>query len=422
MEQLTPNEKAILNTIRKLNNEDTKFNKNDIASTLGIQWNTVSNIFSSLIDKQMLCEDGLALKSDYEYYVGISLGSSRIKIVFLDFSFNICSFRSDALYLDYYKNFKIKYKDIIDMENNNSNIDNSLTTMSLCLNANAKQYSNGYNAIAFILNDLCEMIVNMKKSGLNIGSIGFAFPGVIDSKNKKIISSYLFGNASDIGLKDLISDSIFSKFNDCFTKDEDYIFEQNSISATIAEKEIGCIHKENTAIIYGGFGYGLGLVINNKLYPTGGQLGHMSVIPYNTETIQNQPVCRCGQINCLENRINTDVFEKVQGEENLLKSKSVNELKNMLKDNLEKKLIFSEYLSQAIYNIAQILGIKNIVLTGKLSKLYECISTELKNALLDKNITSQIIKISALGEFAAAYGIAIQSYYTKYNIPLEWKY
>jgi len=116
------------------------------------------------------------------------------------------------------------------------------------------------------------------------------------------------------------------------------------------------------------------------------------------------------------------VFDKVVGKEYVLKGKKTEELLEILKKSPIKKMVFSDYLSQAIYNISQIMGIKNIILTGKLSKLYDCIDKELKNSLIAKNITSQVICKSELGEFSAEIGVAINAYYEKYNIPLEWKY
>ncbi len=424
MSQLNTHEKNILNIIRKFQKSQNgkKFNKNDIASALGIQWTTVSNTLTSLSERQMVelsvNTNDITLNDKYEFYAGISIGSSRIKVVLLDFCFNYVNrgYINEQQFKPY-KKFMDDHMDIIE---------DSSDEVRFCLNLNIAKDNLSRNSATFILNDLCEMFLDMKSSGLNIGAIGFTFPGIIDSKNNIILSSYVFGNTNNIGLCDLIDEDTFKKFNSLFTNDNDenestYVFDQNSNAAAIAEKEIGCLNNKNAAVIYGSYGYGISLILDNKLHSKGGQLGHMIVIP-NHKKVDETPPCRCGQINCLENRINNDVFDQKPGKEGELKTRNVNELCSILEQSDDKREILSDYLAQAIYNIVQLTGVEDIVFTGKLSYIYPYISRELKSALLSKNITSGFLKNSEFGEYSGAVGIAIEAYYKKFNIPLEWRY
>jgi len=423
MPQLNTHEKNVLNTIRKFRKNDAtkKFNKNDIASALGIQWTTVSNALASLLDRNMveMSQDtnDIALNSKYEFYAGISIGSSRIKVVLLDFCFRYVS-RKDINFQQFkhYENFITYHKDIVE---------DSPEEIKFCLNLNKEKDSLSKSSHTFILNDICEMFLDMKESGLNIGAIGFTFPGIIDSDRNLILSSYVFGSTNNIGLFDLIDETTFKRFKSLFVNENDeeentYVFDQNSNAAAIAEKEIGCVNNKNAAVIYGSYGYGISLILGNKLHSKGGQLGHMIVIP-NDNSLEEDPICRCGQINCLENRINNDVFEQKVGRESDLKTRNVDEICSMLENSAEKREVLSYYLSQAIYNIVQLTGVEDIVFTGRLSNIYECISRELKFALLSKNITSGFLKKSEFGEYSGAVGIAIEAYYKKFNIPLEWR-
>ncbi len=378
-----------------------------------------------------------------EYYIGISAGSSRIKLVCINLEF-------DTIDLNYkikncIQNKLDKYKDVIDIhddcyENQDNvlqnisweNIWKKITKFELCFNIN----KNRNMTIFEILTDICDFINELKiRQIINIGSVGFSFPDIIDYDTKKIKQTHLLNNMTDLGLQDLLDENVYEQFIGLFKNNdnnlENYVFDTNSNAACVAEKEIGNIGralqgKSNLLVIYGGYGYGIGLVLNNKLFSgtkRGGRLGHIQVIPYTKSNNTVHTKCRCGQENCLENRINLDVFERNSSSisEEEFKAKTITELCKSLENDYNKNAL-ADYLAQACYTLSQLFGTENIVLTGKLSKFYPIIKNELNNILVTKySIMPQIIKASTLGEFSAAKGIAIESYYYKYKMPLEWK-
>lgn len=446
------NEKNVINCIRWLtrsqkNNPNYIFTKNDIATILDIQWATVTNIIKNFKDSALKVssdEKKIQLNDKAEYYIGVSSGSSRVKLVCLDFNFEplVLNKEIKEVIRDYLKNY-IGFIDNSEEINSNLNSDpiidklDEIKNFELCFNINSPKDMSV--SIFNILNDICQLVVTLKKH-LNIGSVGFAFPGVIDYDAKQIKSSYLLSNMNDLSLKDLIDEKVYAEFVKTFKSSdgetENYIFDKNSNAACVAEKELGNVAralqgKDNLLVIYGGYGYGVGLVLNNKLFmgtKRGGQLGHIQVTPYNISENQKQNLtmpCRCGKIHCLENRINIDVFGK--GFDNIseedFRSKSINDLCNILQTNkYNEKLTLSNYLCQAIYTLSQLFGAENVVLTSKLTKFYDVIQNEFKNMLFTQySINPQNVKPSILGEFSAAKGIAIESYYYKYKMPLEWK-
>lgn len=466
------NDKNVVNCIRwltrkKINEPNFSFTKNDIASILNIQWATVSNIITKNLRDYLVSdkEDTLKLCNDKEYYIGISLGSSRIKVVAIDYNFNSIPLTKEIKKIllrelsDY-----IRYIDNsnIGMHNNFETLDekdihlklNMLEKFELCFNIHDRQSK--FISVFSVLNDICKFVVKLKEeTDINICSVGFAFPGIVDYDTKTIKNSHLLNNMNDLTLKDLIIDEdVYNDFIKMFKRPDDseynYIFDQNSNAACVAEKELGNVAralqgKENLLVIYGGYGYGVGLVLNNKLFlgtKRGGQLGHIQVKPFGGEReIKKKTndinaykqedykgkndyeiLCRCGRRDCLENRINVDVFGRTLLNEEEFKAKSVSDHCKVLEKSEKAREQLSDYLSQAIYTLSQLFGAENIVLTGKLTEYYKEIQNVFKNVLFSQySINPQNVKPSILGEFAAAKGIAIESYYYKNRMPLEWK-
>lgn len=432
------NEKNITNCIRWYSKFKSPFTKNDIASTLNIQWATVDNVVKGSLkniltpnDKDLDC---LMLNSSIESYIGISLGSSRIKLTGLDFNFEPISLTESAKEII---NVVLgDYLGLLDGENSNSNDEpkgiENFDSLELCFNINPNPKTKEIIPIFNLINTLCLLTIKLKDI-LKIGGVGFSFPGIIDVDSKQIKSSYLFRNMNDLTLADLLEEDIYNEF--IATYGEDYIFEHNSNAACVAEKELGNVAralqgKNNLLVIYGGYGYGVGLALNNKLFlgtKRGGQLGHIQVTPYKTinsnEHLESTTShrCRCGMFNCLENRINVDVFGANDDNEEELKHKSMGVLCEILNTDIHKEIL-ADYLSQAIYTLSQLFGTEDIVLTGKLTRFYKEIKEELQNKLFTQySINPKNVKPSILGEFSAAKGAAIEAYYYKYKIPLEWK-
>lgn len=431
----TQNEKNIVNCVRWLNktkkeNVNFKFTKNDIANILSIQWITASKTIDTLKKEHIIkCDkdtEDIELFSNIENYIGVSLGSSRVKITGIDFNFDPIILNQEIKQI-----IRENLSDYIALLDNTQNqiesIDGdklgNLDNFELCFNLHEAKHS---ISILDLLNDICKLVIHLKDK-LKIGSIGFAFPGIVDYDAKIIRSSYLLRNLSDLTISDLLDEDIYDKFK--YYYKNNYTFDHNSNAACVAEKELGNVAralqgKNNLLVIYGGYGYGVGLVLNNKLFlgtKKGGQLGHIQITPYNNLNQDLNYKCRCGMYNCLENRINVDVFGETPDIEESLKYKSIDKLCAILKEGNHKE-IFSDYLSQAIYTLSQLFGTEDIVLTGKLTEFYNIIKNELKNKLLNKYcINHKNVKPSILGEFAAAKGAAIEAYYYKHKMPLEWK-
>lgn len=442
------NEKNVVNCIRWLNQKSKRekdfcFTKNDIATKLNVQWATVSSTINTLKKNGVIDDsDGnIKLNGDIEYYIGISIGTSRIKMFCGDFNFEPMKLNDKSKEIVYnnlgnYEN----YLDFGTCEQNSKKSLKQLDEFQYCFNINTDDIS-----VFTVLNDMCRLVLEFKKNDLNIGGVGFAFPGIVNYEDKTVTNSYIFNNLSNITLKDLIYEDIYNEFIEMF-EDEinenqepkiNYMFDQNNNAACVAEKELGNIapplqNNTNLTVIYGGYGYGVGFILNNKLFRggsnQGGQVGHIQVKPYpysnNTKETMIDIPCRCGMTDCLENRINVDVFDRgrVYNDEEVFKSLSINKLCEILDKNSNKKKVLSYYLCQVIDLLSKLMGSEHIVLTGRLSEYYKLIKDELKNMLLTKFfIDPKAVDASQLGELAAVKGIAIEAYYHKYNIEPYWK-
>ena len=363
------------------------------------------------------------LNDDFGYYIGIGVGSTQIKLVFLDFNF----MPIDSFILTSLKEKCNVFNDLIDNE-------------KFILGKDSNQYGyfyiptpkNGLSKLTNIVNYIFKQleILNecLKSENNGILGIGVSFSGAIDIK-KQII-------------KDVPNISYIKSLNfDCIINQEhrEY-FNENLISITIdhnakttaiAEKyylyknNIVSPQNKNIAILYMGFGISSGIIINSRLYRGNsnfsGEIGHIPIphIFQNDET----ECCGCGSKDCLEFRIRKDVFQKNESD---FKLATTQELIDILNSNPERLELFIKYIGYAINYLTNILNIELIVFSGKLSSIYEGV-IEFNKYFMDNmymyglSYTRENCKFSfsKLGLLSSAIGAAIESAYPD-NEEIEW--
>ncbi len=407
---LNENELKMLQMIRR----NPGCTKSELATKVEMPWSSAYNIISKLGDKIVLFQDednnssinegsnnykaGLYINANYEYYVGISVGTSQIKVVLLSFDFSILDFSSEDSPISLQvKNFSYQISKL--------GFKNSSPKISLwCTNTpdNSEELRN-------ILIDVCENIMQLNDNGINIVAVKFALPGHIDYYNQRIISTGNLCNKSEFiknsDISRLISSSIHEKFH---KKNIEIYIDHNVKCSAIAEKEhlfAEHLDKNDLLVLYLGRGVGCSMIINGELYRdidnSSGQFGEIKVI-------YNSKIKKIGAI------IREDIF--LRNDINL----SITELQNTLLNDKKSKELLVDVLSQALSNFIYTIGIKNIIFSGKFDAILDVIEYDLSDKLEEFGIFGVKLMHSTFEQYSAAVGAAMGCFYHRYNINYSW--
>ncbi len=271
---------------------------------------------------------------------------------------------------------------------------------------------NNSNALSLLVERI-NYVIN--KSGLpknKFAGIGIGMPGFVDVK-KGINYSYLLTDGKSI--TEFISDNV---------KLPVYIDNDSSIIA-LAELQFGAFREAGNAMIVNvGWGIGLGLILNGKLYRGhNGFAGEFSHIPL----FFNGKLCYCGKSGCLETEASLlIVVEKaMEG----LRAGRVTKLSELPDDDLEQACLKTikaahqgdqfaiSLLSDIAYKIGRGVAIlihlfnpELIVLSGRGSAAGKILITPLQQAITEYCIPGLAehtsIHLSALGNEAELIGAA----------------
>jgi glucokinase len=249
-------------------------------------------------------------------------------------------------------------------------------------------------------------------------TIGIAAAGVVDSKRGKCLWLPNLPGWKDIGLVEVVEDSIDSN-----------VFLINDVRAmTLAEKTIGVGEGvENLICIAIGTGIGGGIILNNMLYfgseGFAGEIGHQVVDPQG-------PKCTCGNYGCLETLASGAyiVFQAIR----LVKQGATTVIRDMADDDLNKitpgiiaraakqgdviaKEIWEKeafYLGIGIANLVHILNPEMIIMGGGIIKDYDLLIDRIREKVysrihLGPDIHNLKIVACELGELSGAIGAAL---------------
>lgn len=292
---------------------------------------------------------------------------------------------------------------ILDMHNN---LVGEISKIELPLKNNPK-------ALEQLRNCLIEYI---NKSGIpdsKIAGIGISMPGFIDVK-KGINHSFLASG------QESIVDYIESEINIPVLIDND------SSLIGLAELRLGAArHHKNVMVINIGWGIGLGMILNGELFRgNNGFAGEFSHIPVFKD---NQKICSCGKMGCLETEtsllviVGKAIAGLEKGRMSVLKNLSMSraeESYNDIIDAASKGDTFAvELFSEAGYNlglgIAILITLLNpeiIILSGRgatAGKLWLApIQQAINEHCIPKIAEDVQLKISNLGQRADLIGAA----------------
>jgi predicted NBD/HSP70 family sugar kinase len=203
------------------------------------------------------------------------------------------------------------------------------------------------------------------------------------------------------------------------------LIDNDSSLIALAEFRIGAaMGKQNVMVVNIGWGIGLGMILNKKLYRgNDGLAGELSHIPLFT----NNKICSCGKMGCLETETSLLVIvEKAmagikQGKPTILKNlnlETTEEAARKIFNAAQNGDTFAiELISEAAYNIGRgiailvhILNPQTIILSGRGSLGGKLWTTPVQQALnehcIPKIAENLEIEISSLGNLAELYGAA----------------
>lgn len=245
-----------------------------------------------------------------------------------------------------------------------------------------------------------------------IAGIGIGMPGFVDAE-KGVNHSFF-----------RVEDGSIVKHLEKFTNLPVLIDNDSSLIA-LSEFKIGAARgKQNVMVVNIGWGIGLGMILNGKLYKgNDGLAGELSHIPLFT----NGKICTCGKMGCLETETSLlVVVEKAisginQGKLTRLKNLNLENVQDAAQAILDAALqgdtFAVELISEAGYNIGRgiailvhILNPQTIVLSGRGSlggKLWTPpIQQALNEHCIPKIAENLKTEISTLGSLAELYGAA----------------
>ena len=394
--------------------------KNSIAEKNNVSAPTVYKALEDLRKREIIYNDD-SVNPNIGQFMGISIGATVCKIVFLNFDF---------------KEFPINcFKKELQKSFNNKSIVEDLN--DIC-NYIYFKTPTSFSELKEYLNVVLEKIkIFIEESKLNLLAIGISSTGIVDEKNQIIYQSHNLPYLE----KRNISDFFYIDKKDFLRNNNiPFFLIQNSTASIISEKNNlytsnpEYSNSKNIASIYLEYGLGAGFIVDGKLF-TGengyaGEIGHtptpasllykfkdfIDKIGFDTNS-----KCVCNCIGCLDHIMRSVVFNKSKIN---FKDMNSNEIRNFLESNPEQAQFLGTLLGYITNMLAAILNINLVVFTGKLYKstdlLYKYIEQTTDESNLKFNRGDCKIYTSDKGTLSPALGAAMYSYYKKYSSSLDW--
>lgn len=249
----------------------------------------------------------------------------------------------------------------------------------------------------------------------DIKCIGIGSPGLIDSKNKIVVTS------SNINFHNINVETEMKKYIDL-----PIYLENDANCATIAEFVCGSMKGcKNAIMLTVGTGVGGGVIVDSKMckgtFLGEGELGHM-IVDYSSNV-----VCGCGQIGCLETFASSNSI--IDYAKQLLKDEKESEILKIagsveninakavfdaydLKDEIATKVIerFNTYMAIGIVNLVNIFRPDVICIGGGASargeKLTSPIEKVAQNMIYGNSLQTKLVP-ATLGNDAGIIGAAM---------------
>lgn len=274
---------------------------------------------------------------------------------------------------------------------------------------------NGRKIPEDIIESIRQIILNEMGEGIAIEGIGIGVPGPVSLDGQRVIRAVNLG-WENISLKSIVEKEL----------NVPVVLLNDGNAAALGEMWKGAARgKSNLVFVTLGTGVGGGIIIDGKVingaHSSGGEIGHIPV--YSEE----QRICGCGNINCLETFASANGLVKTM--ENVLNNQVVIEgfnsidIFNWIEEECEEAkaalAVTNAYLGQAIAGIMNVVDAEEVVIGGGLSAAGEKLLAPLRKKI-DQHIFPQIrgaytVNQAELGNDAGIYG-AVYSYLSNHKV------
>lgn len=405
----------------------------ELARRLGVTWPTASNTAEKLLNARILITQvqepssdsanakntySLMVNPNYGYFAGISIGSSEIKIVVLDFNFHVLTHDALENYLCVSDPSSDDGSAVLDWRRylvQKSETEGSY--IKFPTPESADRFSATVNQIisGLIKADKNQSKLPVHQSKRLLG-IGFAFTGAVNVENKVVTESFNLPFLRGTSYTTLITPSNREYLERCNI----YVsFQHNAKTVAIAEKyylqknHFSLGNCENIVCIYLGSGISCGMILNNRLFSGSknysGELGH---IPF---------LMGGNQVLTLEEYIRIYVFGEPDFD--TYRRNSLEDLQKKLNHSSEARDRFAQAIGCTINTVANMFNPGLIILSGKLSVLAKACLDNIYSyqfSALPYIFDSYKLQISEQGICAPAIGAAMYAFYARYNLDVEF--
>lgn len=433
---LSENNYRLLDEIRRQRTSD----KTKLASASGFSWPTVNKLCEELKNSGYLSKETSLLDPTVGYMLGVAVGTREIKVSLVDFAFQSVPRRKlRALELG-----SLLDHDLLHTQNE---LENSETENYLCLNS-----SQDLETLAETLNEILLAFLQVaQKTGLPLVGIGIAFPGAIDTKQRKICACPNIPCLNEKGLDNILCADVRTmlanldiKVELCHNAEACFLYEKECLFLTEDPIRRALATSQNILCVYHGTGIGLSGSMAGQLLRGNdgffGEIGHILSPDFSLQRLKTEcsvpnlaagiPAdkislsgCRCQfcQKTCLESLIRARVFEA----ENLETFKQVTD-RNGLRTFSQKKWHFkllTQYIGFMVGTIINLFNPEVLILTGRLYDYVPEIWNSM-NILKSSNTLSYsgsrcTIIPGSKKDNSVAVGAAISVYYHTYSYRTE---
>jgi len=281
--------------------------------------------------------------------------------------------------------------------------------------------NNDIKSIDILVNYAEELILSSGIDRRKIIGVGIAMPGLINSR-KGVNHSFLNFNGEN--LRDLLQ----RRFN------LNVYLENDASIMALGEHTFGLGKGiENVLCVYVGWGVGMGIILNGRLYHGrsgfAGEFGHVQVV-------EDGELCYCGKCGCLTTVASASALAKLaqQG----IKEGKITNLKFMVNDQLEKleaglvvkaaqqgdqyAIVILEQvgykLGQSLATLIHLFNPELIILGGRLSKAGHFLTDPIQQALnkycisrLREDVNIKITQLSDKAGFMGTVALVVDNYF-----------
>ena len=235
----------------------------------------------------------VTLNKEYGYYMGISIGSSQLKVSLLNFCFEPHTYKE--IHKMILKEEDQEPEEVQESEEDNKNktpnaTDEKPRFVEKGIKLQKKEHGfcietpDNIIKLRNMLSKLVGHFVKRAEEGFPLLSIGIAFPGLINYESKKADQCYNRNMLNGASLEDLFCDDLLRRMEKLSINT---FIEHNASAAATAEKHklyeskntIRYAMRKNSCVLFLSTGISCGVILDNELYrgASGGEIGHIQV-------------------------------------------------------------------------------------------------------------------------------------------------